>query len=236
MFDIVQSVYKKNKHQQTNSTNYLFRGFLYCSECGHAISISRRSEEKAYTCCTYYQKHSKFKVCTPHTMNYQKLESAILKEIREMCKKYINSTNFENLLKNSSKRNKVKERIQGEINACNLEIEKLNKRKNKIYFDKVDEIITLAEYKDFNNQIINEILSNQNKLKELESQLEIIENKMKPNNDYTSIVKEFLRLRKPSKNLIACIVDKIVITQDKEITINYKIKEPNLLINELSTD
>lgn len=236
MFDIVQQVYKKNKYQQNNSTNYLLRGFLYCSECGHSISISKRTEDRAYTGCTYYQKHSKFKVCTPHTMNYQKLEKEVLREIREMCKKYVDSTNFENLLKNSSKRNKVKEKIKGEINSCNLEIEKLNKRKNKIYFDKIDEVITLEEYKDFNNQIINDILSNQLKLKELETQLEIIENKMKPNNDYTSIVKEFLRLRKPSKNLIACIIDSIMITQNKEITINYKIKDPNLLINELSTD
>ena len=58
--------------------------------------------------------------------------------IREMCKKYVNSTNFENLLKNSSKRTKVKERIQGEINACNLEIEKLNNKNVNVISDGIN--------------------------------------------------------------------------------------------------
>lgn len=235
MFDVVQQVYKKNKNLQDNSTNYLLRGFLYCEECGHSLSIAKRTEERAYTGCTHYQKYSKFKVCTPHTMNYQKLESEILKQVRDMCKKYVKTNNFENLLKNSSKRNQAKENLQGQITTCKLEIEKLNKRKNKIYFDKVDEIITLEEYRDFNNQIVNDIIKLNEKVKSLENELDIIEEKMKPNNDYTSIVKEYLSLRKPNKRLLACIIDKIIINQDKEITIKYKIKNPNILLNNIST-
>ncbi|MBR1377078.1 MAG: recombinase family protein [Bacilli bacterium] len=236
MFEVVQQIYKKNKNLQNNSKNYLLRGFLYCKECGHAISISTRTENRAYTGCSYYQKFSKFKVCTPHTMNYYDLEKAVLKEIREMCKKYIDSTNFENLLKNSSKRNKAKENLQGQINACKLNIEKLNKRKNKIYFDKVDEIISLEEYREFNNQIVNDIIKDNEKIKSLENELAILENKINPNNDYTSIVKDYLKLRKPSKRLLACIIDKIIISQDKQITIKYRIKDPKLLLDNISTN
>ena len=38
----------------------------------------KRTETRAYTGCSHYQKYSKFKVCTPHTMNYQDLEKEIL--------------------------------------------------------------------------------------------------------------------------------------------------------------
>ena len=231
MFEIVQATYKKNKNLQKKSKDYLLRGFLFCEECGHAISISTRSETRAYTGCSHYQKYSKFKVCTPHTMNYFELEEVILKEIRDMCKKYVKSNNFENILKNSSRRNKIKDNLLGEIKACQLEKERILKRKNQIYLDKIDEVITLEEYKQFSNQFVNDMIKQDEKLKELETQLSILDNKIIPNSEYTNIVKEYLQMGKPNKRLLASIIDKIIINQNKEITIKYKISEPKLLLN-----
>ncbi len=234
MFDVVQQSYKRNKNLQKNSKNYLLRGFLFCEECGHAISISTRKDGRAYTGCSHYQKYSKFKVCTTHHCNYSKLEEAILKEIRTMCKKYVKSTNFESILKNTSKRNKLKDTLIGEINACKLEKERLNNRKKQIYFDKVDKIITLDEYKEFSNQIVNDTIKQDEKLREFEKQLNILEKKVIPSNEYQEIIQEYLKMKKPSKRLLSQVIDKITINQNKEIIIKYKIKDPTLVLRELS--
>lgn len=236
IFYKVQVLRERNKNKQLKSNNYLLKGFLFCEECGHAITISKRTEEIAYTGCSYYQKHSKFKVCTPHSMNYQKLEQEILKQIRTICKKYVNTNNFENILKNSSKTKKLRDSLIGEINACNLEKERLMNVKKQIYFDKANDVISLDEYKDYSNQILNDILKQDDKLKELEKQLNIIDNKMIPDNDYTKVVKEYLSMRKPSRYLLACIIDKILINKNKEITINLKIKNPEIYLNEINTN
>lgn len=235
MFDVVQESYKRNRNLQSNSVNHLLRGFLFCEECGHALSIATRKDGRAYINCSYYQKYSKFKVCTPHTWNYFELEEIVLKEIKNMCKKYVKSSNFENILKNSSKRNKLKDSLIGQINACKLEKERLNNRKKQIYFDKVDKIISLDEYKEFSNQIVNDVIKQEEKLKELEKQLNILEKKVIPNSEYQDIIKEYLKMRKPSKRLLSQIIDKIIINQNKEITIKYKIKDPTLLLKELSS-
>ena len=71
-------------------------------------------------------------------------------------------------------------------------------------------------------------------LKELEKQLGILENKITPNDDYQEIVKEYLKMRKPNKRLLSYIIDKIIINQNKEITIKYNIKNPQDLLNEIS--
>ena len=207
---------------------------MFCEECGHAISISTKKDGRAYINCSYYQKYSKFKVCTPHTMNYFLLEEMVLKEVRDMCRKYVKSTNFETILKNSSKRNKLRENLLGQINACKLEKEKLSNRKKQIYFDKADEVITLEEYRDFSNQIVNEIIKQDEILKELEKQLGILENKITPNDEYQEIIKEYLKMKKPNKRLLSYIIDKIIINQNKEITIKYNIKNPQNLLNEIS--
>ena len=72
-------------------------------------------------------------------------------------------------------------------------------------------------------------------LKELEKQLNILEKKVIPNSEYQDIIKEYLKMRKPSKRLLSQIIDKIIINQNKEITIKYKIKDPTLLLKELSS-
>ena len=233
MFDVVQKSYKKNKNQQSNTKNHLLKGFMFCEECGHAISISTKKDGRAYINCSYYQKYSKFKVCTPHTMNYFLLEEMVLKEVRDMCRKYVKSTNFETILKNSSKRNKLRENLLGQINACKLEKEKLSNRKKQIYFDKADEVITLEEYRDFSNQIVNEMIKKDEILNELEKRLGILENKITPNDEYQEIIKEYLKMRKPNKRLLSYIIDKIIINHNKEITIKYNIKNPQDLLNEI---
>lgn len=225
----VQLLIDKNKNKQVKSSNYLLKGFLYCEECGHSIGISKRNEKIAYTGCSYYQRYSKFKVCTPHSMNYQSLEKEILKEIRTMCKKYVNSSNFESILKNSSKIKKIRDNLLGDINACKLEKERLLNVKKQLYFDKANDIITLDEYKDYANQIVNDIIVQDEKLHDLEKELNNIDNKVIPNNDYSEVVKEYLSMKKPSRYLLASIIDKIFINKDKEITIKFKIKNPEYI-------
>lgn len=226
LFDKVQLLIERNKNKQNNLNDYLLKGFLFCEECGHAITISRKTENRAYTGCSHYQKYSKFKVCTPHCMNYQKLEKEILKEIRTLCRKYVNTSNFEKILKNSSKIKKIKDNLIGEINACKLEKERLLKVKKQLYFDKTNDIISLDEYKDYSNQIVNDIMLQDEKLKDLENRIDILDNKTIPDENYTKIINEYLNMRKPSRYLLASIIDKILINQNKEITIQFKIKNP----------
>ena len=40
-------------------------------------------------------------------------------------------------------------------------------------------------------------------------------------------------MRKPNKRLLSCIIDKIIINQNREITIVYKIKNPQEILNKL---
>ena len=226
-FDTVQLIRDKCKNTKENDKPRLLRGFLYCQECGHSLSISNKKDGRAYLGCSYYQRYSKFHLCTPHTMNYFKLEELVLKEIRSMCKKYIKTNKFEAILKNSSKRNKLKNRLIGEINSCKLEKERLQENKSKVYFDKVNEIITLDEYKEYSNKIVNDIVILDDKLNNLNKELSILEDKVIPDNEYTKIVKEYLSFKKPNKAMLAHIIDKISIDKNKQITIKYRIKNPN---------
>ena len=46
----------------------------------------------------------------------------------------------------------------------------------------------------------------------------------KENVRYTGIIKEYLALKKPSKKLLSSLIDKIVIDEEQNVNICYKIK------------
>ena len=54
---------------------------------------------RIYGNCNYWAKRKHQGVCTPHSVKYFEIEEIVLKELRRMCKKYINTNMLENALK-----------------------------------------------------------------------------------------------------------------------------------------
>ncbi|MEG2727374.1 MAG: recombinase family protein, partial [Bacilli bacterium] len=107
-FNSVQSLLKKNKNKVNIKNNYLLSGFMHCKECGHSIGINKSNDgNRYYCCCTYYTSHSKFKLCTPHSNNYKKLEILVLDNIKNMCKKYVDSKLFIDKVEEAIRKNDI---------------------------------------------------------------------------------------------------------------------------------
>ena len=64
------------------------------------------------------------------------------------------------------------------------------------------------------------------KANEIETKLFTLKNKVanKENIRYTNIIKEYLKLKKPSKQHLSSLIDKIVIDETQNVNICYKIK------------
>ena len=91
LFYEVQKRLHKNVGRIEKKENHLLDGLLYCGECGNRIGITprRKKDGKSYTICNYYRAYMKYKVCTTHSNNYDKLEKVIIDSLKEECLKYI---------------------------------------------------------------------------------------------------------------------------------------------------
>lgn len=235
-FNIVQDMYSKNKNRTNNSLEYLLRGFLVCKECGHTISIAqvkwsckRVKKIKNICYCNFWKKFSRYNVCTPHKLDYNELETKILKDIREKCNEYLNISNFETLLKNNDKLNKVKLDLEKQLTKIKNDITQTITFIDKLYKDKLKGLIDEEMFKRQYSNFTKETLTFQKKVGELEIKLANIKKKIanKDNIKYTNIIKEFLSLKKPSKKFLSSLIDKIVIDKEQNINICYKIKPLN---------
>ena len=235
-FDLVQNMFKTNKNRSSRNNvtnNLLFRGLIYCKECGHTIGFREHKQHtqkygmvsRIYGNCNYWAKRKKQDVCTPHSIKYQEIEDLVLSNLREMSVKYLNENNLESILKYSDKLKQKKNSIKQEIFRLENSIESLTRKIDICYNDKLEGNITLEMYKRTYNNLTLEIREFKKKKTEYEKMLFDFENNQMTNATYyLDKIKEFLKMKNPSRALISSLIDKIEIDEDKNVDIYYKFK------------
>ena len=225
VFETVQDLLSKNKHKQNSRKAELLQGFLKCKECGHIISINRSKDNKRkYCACSFYLSHSKFKLCTPHCCNYQKLEKVILSDIREKCEKYVDSSNFKNLVSKAKMKNNQKIILINQLERLEIKKKRLSLYIDKIYEDKLSGVIDLDMYNRNSIKYKYELEDINKRITETEKQLSMITpaNEKKERANMTLKIQEYLNFENPNRALISNLIDKIYLSQDKTIEIYYK--------------
>lgn len=225
-FENVQDIYEKNRNLKFDSLNLLLKGFIYCKECEHRVGINTSKDKKRhYTVCNHYRKYSKHNFCTPHTLRYETLETEVLRAIRNMCKEYLDTSKFEDIVKNNPKKKSLINELEKRIKSTSNEIESINNKLTRAYLEKLDDEITSEMYGKAKDMLSNDLENSEAVLKNLETQLVSLKKNQIPDDKKTKAkIEEYLSFKKPSRNLLASIIDKIVIDEDKNVEIFYKIK------------
>ncbi len=87
-FDEVQRIIRSHRCPSKESRSNIFRGLLYCKECGHSLSIAHRKlssrEEDSYRCMNHYY-HPE--VCRQtHCIYHNMLSEYVLEQIKSFAK------------------------------------------------------------------------------------------------------------------------------------------------------
>lgn len=236
----VQRLLDANYRQPAKPYSHEFAGLLYCKECGHKIGIGNVkrdrdvSKQYFYTYCNYYRKNSAYNKCSPHSMNYNNLEAQLLDIIDNLCKKFLKKLDYDNLV-NEKKQglNTYGDVLIKKINKLQIDIKEIELKIEKIYMDRLDDIISANTYKKMSEKLeskknetiyeINELQQNYDEYMKNNSIDKILET--------TKIVKEYLKSRKNEKReLILKIVNKIEIYQDKTVDVYFKLKPLEITI------
>lgn len=229
-YELVQNIHEKNKliHKKGKERQLLLQGFMKCKECGYTIGINTSSDKtRNYTICNHYRKYPKQKFCTIHSMRYEVIEETVLNNVKVMCEEYIDTKKLETILKNSNKKNNALDKINTRILQAKKVISDNTTHIHNSYMDKLNGIITLKMYQDIANNLSKEISINQQLIEKLEYERQsLADNKSYNDEQCKLIVKEYLSSAIPSRTLLANIIDKITIDENKNVEIYYKIK-PN---------
>lgn len=235
-FNAVQNILKKNKSFKGTKHDYLFKGLLFCSECGARLNVTysnyalKKYGEYRYTTICYSYSRLYSDICTRHSNSIPELEEVLIKHIKKVCSRYINE-NLQDELINMAKKQKQLElkQISNEKRLETLEqkISDIGLYIKNLYMDKVKGVVNENDYISL---VADFTKDKDNLIKEKEELIKIINNQKPQINETAKIerlAKEFLSLERPTKQLLNELIEKITISENKEINIYFKFNKLN---------
>lgn len=243
LWDKVQLILesKKGKPSRIYDGEYPLTGILRCPKCGAGMVISRTTntladgtkKRIAYYCCGNW-KNKGTSVCNSNTIRVDKANEYVFKKIEELVS---NEAMIKAVVKNINKERKDKvkpaKRLLGDIDK---ELEKLDKRKRKIFEAYEDDILTKEEFQTRKNELNEKIRILEEEKKPL---LNTISEQVSEEIQYEfikDILMNFSKIlnssvsREQQKKLLHMIISEITMNESREIesiklNINDKLVE-----------
>lgn len=235
-FNTIQNILKKNKSFKGTRHDYLFKGLLYCAECGARLNITysnyalKKYGEYRYTTICYSYSRLYSDICTRHSNSIPELEEVLIKHIKEVCSRYINENLQDELISMAKKQKQFElKQITNEKKLETLEqkISDIGLYIKNLYMDKVKGVVSENDYVSL---VADFTKDRDNLIKEKEELIKIINNQKLQIDETAKIeklAKEFLSLEKPTKQLLNELIEKITISENKKINIYFKFNELN---------
>ena len=226
-FKYVNSLGKRktrNYGLKTERPKRILEGKIFCKECGNRLSVYYRKKLDYWSInCNRYSRDPKRGRCSSHFYPYDYLEEQILEQFNNSVSKFIKNLDIEELNKEVQKNvHKETEDIDKKINDFSKEKEQIMNKLSTLYSDRCNNIISAELYKELSTE-------SETKLKKINNIIEVekikkqnIKNKANILPDYTKKIKELLDLKKTKKELINSLINKIIIDENRNITIIFK--------------
>ncbi|MDU5777208.1 MAG: recombinase family protein [Clostridium perfringens] len=243
LWDKVQLILesKKGKPSRIYDGEYPLTGILRCPKCGAGMVISRTTntladgskKRIAYYCCGNW-KNKGTGVCNSNTIRVDKANEYVFKKIEELVS---NEAIVKAVVKNINKERKEKvkpaKRLLGDIDK---ELEKLDKRKRKIFEAYEDDILTKEEFQIRKDELNEKIRILEEEKKPLLKTISEDVSEEIPYEFIKDILMNFSKIlnssviREQQKKLLHMIISEITMNESREIdsiklNINDKLVE-----------
>ncbi len=227
-FNIVQDMIKSRTSTRVKSYDWLLKGLVCCKECGKKLSLvpqKHPNKTTFYLRCNTYASNTQLGLCTPHSNNLEKVTDFVIEQIKSRCKEFLDEEKYSNLA-NTSKDKIIKNKynVKNEIIILEKKIKDINKKIDKLFEDKYS---GLFEEEDFTRIYARQIETRKD-TEERIKQLKAMEEKEDSSVDINKLVKDFVNMKEITRTMLVSLVDKIEISENKEITIYYKFNILNM--------
>lgn len=225
---------KRAYHHKKRSKKYLFKGIIFCKECGARLVGSIRHGRKDYRCSTYNTGGNT--ACTTHSIR----EDYLINAVREDLKHFGNvpeEKRLEMAVKIIAKARESgtdsRSELEKELNRNKLRIEEIGRISRSMYEDKVSGLITSEMFAQMTSEYKIETDECKKSIKRVETKLGQIESIEKSAGKWLDAVYEYLKMNKLDQDLVLELIEKIEVSHvsgstltPKKVTIYYKFLGP----------
>ena len=227
-FNIVQDLIKSRTGVRTKSYDWLLKGLLTCKECGKKLSIvpqKHPNKTTFYVRCNTYACNTHLHLCTPHSNNLEKLTNYVIEQIKTRCNEFLDENKYMQVA-NSSKDKILKDRFnfKNEILVLEKKLKDIDKMIDKLYEDKCKGLFEDEDFTRLYSKQTEMRKDTTERIKCLQEQMEKEDSSV----DINKLVKDFVELKEITRTMMVSLIDRIEVSEDKEITIYYKFNILNM--------
>ena len=225
-FETVQILISGRKNTRERTHNYLLKGLVYCHECGHVLSVINRklakNREVLYFLCRTYQRFTNEKKCTIHYAKVEDVTNAVLNQIKEICAKYLNLSEMQNIAETEIKKREANFNIAAKIKELESKIEFLTGKLDQVYTDKLNDILLPEDFERIYSKLKEERQNHEKNLDLLKKQAD---NKIDSLIRAKEIADKFINEIGTNRELICSLIERIEITETRGVIVYWTFSQ-----------
>lgn len=225
-FRQVRLLVNSRKYTRSRTYDYLLKGMVYCHECGALMTVANRKttkgEDRLFFICKTYQRFTKAGLCTCHTIKVDTVTEAVVSKVREVCQSYLDQDKLLVLAKDALAKNAQKNKVEIQLAELQKKIDLLTSNLDRMYTDRLNGLLPEEDFQ----RIFNRTKSERQQLELRQADLRSLQkNPVNSSDKAKELVQRFVESACASRELLVSLVDRIELTQDKQLIIRFRIPE-----------
>jgi len=204
---------------------YVFSGMLYCGDCGQNLvrkNVHDCGKKYVYHVCST---HKKGGGCKSHIISDKALQTAVLESLQFHIRECVRVSRILEFIENMPYQQFGAEKLQKQIESKQDMMDKLQRRKVKLYEDLCDGVIDKNEYDNFREIFTTQINEAETALSKLSQELGNILNNGTEKSQWIEHYKKHHNIQCITRATVVELIDRITVYENSVIDIAFRYTE-----------
>lgn len=235
-FEIVQKLLKCDiKAKTVGEKADLFSGLLFCKDCN--AQMTKKVDKRGKTPTVYYicSSYNKGQDCSRHSIKQEELQRTVLEIIRHYIQYLGEYESVSEKIKEMEVSYELFQKIDKRQEYTKKSKAKFELLKSSLYQDLKEGIIAEEEFYDMREFYTNRIVESELILEKQSKEIARLYKKSLGNQNFLADIKKYQNIGTLERGLLVRLVDKIYVSEDKKIEIQFNYDETIEILDKLSS-
>ena len=235
-FEIVQKLLKCDiKAKTVGEKADLFSGLLFCKDCN--AQMTKKVDKRGKTPTIYYicSSYNKGQDCSRHSIKQEELQRTVLEMIRHYIQYLGEYESVSEKIKEMEVSYELFQKIDKRQEYTKKSKAKFELLKSSLYQDLKEGIIAEEEFYDMREFYTNRIVESELILEKQSKEIARLYKKSLGNQNFLADIKKYQNIGTLERGLLVRLVDKIYVSEDKKIEIQFNYDETIEILDKLSS-
>jgi DNA invertase Pin-like site-specific DNA recombinase len=233
LFNEVQRLLKEDTRVGGDDRIHPLAGKVYCADCnGNMIRkmVPYRGKKYFYYVCGNNAANSK--LCSSHSINSDKLETAVLATLQAQIATILDMEKALDKIEHLGWEQREVKKLQSQLDALDAEVQQNQELRMSVYEDLKSGFIERAEYESLRQGFATNIENAKKAAAEVRGELNTILAGLNGQQEFLSMFKKYENIQKLERGIVVALVERVVVKDKNHVEVELRYADRFASINE----